>query len=371
MANNSSLNIADFEAAYKEGHLLKDTLGDLVLYNYTKETQYARNWNNITRSARGIVFNQVTGEIVARPISKFHNLLEPLSHDGTLAQVQPGEYEIYEKLDGSLGIGFQHEGTYRWCTRGAFNSPQAKAANAIWERKYAHKNEVVTWIFNFTLCAEIIHPSSKVICKYDYEDLVLLTARDRFSGQEVDYGILTLIAESLKMPLVKRLAHQDVESLIKHAETLGIESEGFVLKWPDGYRLKIKGEAYRRLHRMLECVTPKQVAIDWHDGLINQILHEIPEEFRADAEGYVKALNDNLATLKQSLDDTYAIAPVGVTQKEYAAWVKQQEPTLQALLFLKRPRAPEVDLVAEARVRSVNLQMRKQVRDSFIVANKH
>ena len=58
------------------------------------------------------------GRIVARPFKKFFNL-----SDGRTDIT--GEYEIYEKMDGSLGILFFYEGEWILASRGSFTSEQA------------------------------------------------------------------------------------------------------------------------------------------------------------------------------------------------------------------------------------------------------
>jgi hypothetical protein len=49
------------------GMVSTKTKGDLVLFNYTNECQYAMRWNYFEQVSRGLIINRVTGEIVARP----------------------------------------------------------------------------------------------------------------------------------------------------------------------------------------------------------------------------------------------------------------------------------------------------------------
>jgi RNA ligase len=98
---------------------------DLTIYNYSQKTQFESNWTEWTLMCRGLVVNS-KGDIVARPFSKFFNWEE-------VANTIPasGSYEVYEKMDGSLGIFFWYadEKTETlhpvFASRGSFTSDQA------------------------------------------------------------------------------------------------------------------------------------------------------------------------------------------------------------------------------------------------------
>ncbi len=56
-----------------------------------------------------------------------------------------------------------------------------------------------------TLVAEIIHPETRVVCRYDFEDLVLIAARNRFTGEDLSFAELSAIGEQLGMRVVERI----------------------------------------------------------------------------------------------------------------------------------------------------------------------
>lgn len=43
----------------------------LILFDYNKTVSFEFDWDEITINARGIVFDEATGKIVARPLRKF------------------------------------------------------------------------------------------------------------------------------------------------------------------------------------------------------------------------------------------------------------------------------------------------------------
>lgn len=98
--------------------------GQLFIYNYTAKAQYENIWTPETLQARGLIFNSY-GNLIACPFPKFFNLGE---HKNTLP-LEP--FEIYEKLDGSLGILYFFEDMPYIATRGSFDSVQASKANEM------------------------------------------------------------------------------------------------------------------------------------------------------------------------------------------------------------------------------------------------
>jgi len=64
--------------------LNSSTKDDLVLFDYSKETQFNKDWDEVTLNARGIVFNSTTGELIVRPTN---NSFDGLNVDERLLRV--------------------------------------------------------------------------------------------------------------------------------------------------------------------------------------------------------------------------------------------------------------------------------------------
>ena len=65
--------LQEFLEAEKKGRISSHRQGHLIGFKYTNETIYAQDWDEVTLNARGIAFNELTGEVVARPFKKFFN----------------------------------------------------------------------------------------------------------------------------------------------------------------------------------------------------------------------------------------------------------------------------------------------------------
>lgn len=305
------------------------------LFNYNKRTAYERVWTPVTLVSRGIIVCEETGECVAAPLEKFFNLGETII-PGQVAGVLDGAFDALVKLDGSCGIGYRFDGEFCWATRGSFFSKQAKVAQMLWDRKYKQHDELLCTEWNhLTLTAEIIHPLTRVVVQYDFEDLVLINVRNRFTGEELSYEEMVKVGERLGMPVVERLKSSDLEAILRRCETLDGNNEGFVLVWSNGRRRKVKGDEYKRLHRLLSGITPRILAFGWWDGSIEDLLRLMPEEFREETERLVAQLDGKAHELLAKVQECYAHAPAA-DPRAFAAWVKEQDPRISGFLFARK-----------------------------------
>lgn len=267
------------------GYLNKKESGDLVLYNYTEKTTYDKMWNKYTMECRGLILNKVTGETVARPFPKFFNLSELENKE--LGSIPVGEsYKVYDKADGSLGILYQDtDGSYKIATRGSFESDQAKIA------KEMLNNTVKTFpleVRDYTLCFEIIYPENRfndgarLVCDYgDTKTLILLAAINKTSGKSLSYQKLVDMAQIMNLPVVKQFDYT-IEQLVEMKKTLSVTQEGWVVQFESGFRVKIKGNEYCKLQKILNSISPISIWEKMQDDeefkLTDQYKSLIPEE---------------------------------------------------------------------------------------------
>lgn len=237
----------------------------LTIYNYTAKAQYDRVWNEHTLQCRGLIKHD-DGTVVARPFPKFFNYEE----------VDPSEipnepFDVFAKHDGSLGILYWNDDTPCIATRGSFTSPQAQRATEILHEKYHHLIENLSK--DKTFLFEIIYPENRIVVDYDgWVGLILLAVIDTETGcEEQDIGCYGFrVAEKFD-------GIQDVASLT----TVERENfEGYVVRFQSGYRLKVKLEEYKRLHRIVTGVSNKTVWEYLRDGRpFDELVERVPDEF--------------------------------------------------------------------------------------------
>lgn len=149
--------------------------GELFILNYTKTCQFERNWTPETMACRGLIVDK-DNQICARPFSKFFN------YEELEGKIPLEPFEIYEKLDGSLGILYHFDGKPAIASRGSFDSEQAVWATEIFRKyanyKYFHRD--------YTYLFEIVADWNRIVVKYDWEGLVLLAILKTNDGKEID-----------------------------------------------------------------------------------------------------------------------------------------------------------------------------------------
>lgn len=238
---------------------------DLYIYNYAQKVQFDKLWDEVTLSCRGLILDG-NGNVVARPFKKFFNMDEHKSHE-----IPSEPFEVFDKLDGSLGIMYFVNDSPYIATRGSFHSDQAIRANEILHKKYSHLFDKLdrecTYLF------EIIYPENRIVVQYDnVEDLILLGVVHTKTGVELS------LDHSLGFPVVEKFnGASDFEQI----KNLNLENkEGVVVRFKSGFRMKIKFEEYVRLHRILTNVSTINI---WdalrNNGELNEIIERVPDEF--------------------------------------------------------------------------------------------
>lgn len=298
---------------YIDKGLIKETVHpdypELAIYNYTPECQFSKAWDETTLSARGLILNRYTGEIIAKPWSKFFNLSEHETIPDGLAQVR-------EKMDGSLGIVFHYDDKWHIATRGSFTSEQAlKAQQWIAGRDFPK---------GYTHLFEIIYPENRIVVDYDgFEGLVYLESLCLFKGKPHD--VLDWPNKS------KNFGCVHPQDLLKHKDN----AEGYVLYWPEyDFRVKVKFDEYVRLHKIMTEYSIKRL---WEHlsagGDFNTMISGVPDEFYAEVSRDCTKLLDAYDGIYEDATKTAEAVHDMPTRKEQAVYVMQHNKDLSGIVF--------------------------------------
>jgi len=298
--------------------------GNLLLFNYTQEAQFGGDWNAFEIMSRGLIINRETGEIVARPFDKFWNWLEGgrKAHGHIVT--------VIEKLDGSLGIFYRDSGEYKIATRGSFNSEQA-----IWATNFLREHYNPAVPDELTLLFEIIYHENRVVVDYgDRQDLFLLAARNRFTGEYLPFfPDVVELAEYNALPLPKVYQFNNIDSILEMTGVIGPDQEGWVVEFSDNSRWKIKGDQYRELHRLITGLSFKWVLEAVVSGNIQSAFETLPDEFLGQAKQWYAEIQDHFDQVKEGCEQAFSCAPAGATRKEFALWVMENYKPLSSYLF--------------------------------------
>jgi RNA ligase len=304
----------EFQKALDDKHVScrKHPELDLWILNYTPEVQFGKLWNDVTKQCRGLVVDE-SGKVIARPFKKFFNLSE---HDNPDFEKVPYgmNFKAFTKCDGSLGIIFHYQDKWRVATRGSFESDQAKKAQKILDQR-----DMSNVVKNLTILCEIIYKENRIVVDYgDLEDLVLLGAIETSTGKERDLSDL----ESLPFNQVKVFDVSSLEDLPKDTKNF----EGYVVKFENGLRVKVKLDEYVRLHKVMTGITPNRLWESLKNGDdIESMIKDLPDEMYDETMQVVEDIRNAAAAIVDLHIAVFSMLELdGLTRKDQANLILQK-----------------------------------------------
>ncbi|MDA8374163.1 MAG: RNA ligase [Actinomycetota bacterium] len=241
-----------------------------LIYNYTEHAQYDGAWTPETRLCRGLIVDEATQAVLARPLPKFHNFSDyggkPLPAEAS------GSVLVTEKLDGSLGILYPTPHGPAIATRGSFTSPQAQHATQLLRERYEDALAPTSAPWERTHLFEIIYPANRTIVDYGATD-------ELFHLGSIGIADGSYQEPDLRFPHVPRLGYSSLGEVLAAPDR--DNAEGFVVCWPDGpFWVKVKHAEYKRLHKLLTGVNPRIIWELVSSGTgVGEILARVPDEF--------------------------------------------------------------------------------------------
>lgn len=338
---------------YVEKGLLREVISPckrLVLYNYTDHCTYEKAWDEVTLNARGTVYEIATGKVIARAFPKFFNYGE-LSEDKKKEVLESQDFEVYEKMDGSLGIVYFYDGEWRVNTRGSFTSDQAVKGKEMLDNlvtKKLPKNE--------TYLVEIIYPENKIIVDYGKQETLTLLAVYDQEGNEIKlkyYDFLAFEQRGFTTPLIHKF--NTIQELMNHLKTLDHTEEGYVVRLKDGYRVKFKSEEYLALARIMSNMSPLTFWSKMENGKIDrQFLEQLPEEFREECDKIADKLEAQHFTKKTLYNSQFLGLDIeGKERKEVAFLCKKYQLNLPVMFALLDGKEETVDKIIMKEIKPV------------------
>lgn len=296
----------------------------LLLYVYSSKCVYDQLWNDFTLLARGLILDPHVRKVVATPFPKFFNL-------GEADRVWPtGAFDTFEKVDGSLIVIFYHNGRWQCATKGAFYSDQA-----LWATARLNEVDQSLLLPGTTYLVEAVYPENRIVVQYEQAAFVLLSAYDE-AGGELNYDALQDLADRIGWQIARRYHYDSLHALADSARVLSRDQEGFVVRFLDGSRLKIKGDEYLRLHALLSKVTPLAIWEKLAAGDdLDAMRRDLPEEFWSDFDQIRSQLENNLAQLIDRVT-IFARSVDGLSDKELGLRLGELESDIRPFIFSYR-----------------------------------
>ena len=136
--------------------------------------------------------------------------------------------------------------------------------------------------------------------------------------------------------LALRFKYDNIAELIATAKKLPASEEGFVLRFTDGTRVKIKGDEYCRIHKLISNITPLAIwEMMWKGDDLETWRKQIPEEFHKDFDQIEDILKTNHRKLVQAvLDKAEQLAPL--TNKQIGLMLHELPEHIRPFIFAAR-----------------------------------
>lgn len=155
-------------------------LPGIVSANFTRRAFWKQQWDSTTVKARGLFFNESTGEIVARGYDKFFNLGEPNGYESFEDMFKAGEGSLMTcslKYNGFLTIVSVINGELVFFSKSGVTT-FSKLAEDIFYQKFDndHINALKDFLEdnNCSATFECLSPLDPHICRIEEDNIVLL-----------------------------------------------------------------------------------------------------------------------------------------------------------------------------------------------------
>lgn len=292
----------------------------LYIVNYTPKTHVNDFWNEITMNCRATIIDE-DGMIISKGFPKFFNYTD----NKTIIPEKINTVTVYEKLDGSYIGLFYYNNQWIVNSKGSFDSPQVRMARDILKSKnleLLNKNGI-------TYCFELIHPDNKIVVDYNnLTDLVFLSAFE--NGTELSLHNIPSF-NSVKSFNLINFNYNEL-----HSKNIS-NKEGYVVKFENGQRCKIKFDNYVKIHKSITNITSYDIYnIVKNNGNFNVFMNNVPDELYNSIMKLRSEIIDNFEKKQKMIIDIYQdiISLIGNTDnKTFSSYVYKNHPNISKYLF--------------------------------------
>jgi RNA ligase len=319
----------DIELDYVERK--ESPCGNFYLLDYSRSAMFEGHYSDAVLKCRGLVIDIHDDTIVGMCLPKFHNLTEGAPHH--LKQykecIDKGmSFVATEKMDGSFGNIWYDKYQQKWrcSTRGSFESDQA-----LWATEFLKTKDMSSLIAgSVNIIVEIIYPENRVVVDYgDIHNLIVITSYFHFGSGDIkesdpDRNHVTEFGPFTFAPIHH---FNSIDEIVSKCELLDGNHEGYVLRFENNFRVKVKGAAYCNLHRIISGLSTKAV---WENINLNTMelnkewLIAVPEEFRVEIEVYAEDMIKKIAGEYKRIYNLYFESQIAITDACGGSYTKKE-----------------------------------------------
>lgn len=284
-------------------------------------------YSKIRRECRGLIFDTETGDIISRRFHKFFNAGERTETLPENIDIN-APHNVYEKLDGSMVTPIRLSGGIRWATKMGITDVSMQAEIFVCDHPNYTDFADRIMSLGYTPIFEWCSRKNRIVLDYPKDELVLLAIRHNKTGAYVEMASNSDVFE-FNIPVVQSLKAdiydwpEFVNSVLTNPEG---GSEGWVVCFYNGHRVKVKTQWYVNLHRV-------KSAINKERNLVTLILEEqlddlkafmLPEDLEK-VDEYVDTFWENIELESQALYNVLHNAnKICVSRKDFAVYLQEQ-----------------------------------------------
>lgn len=251
---NKEENLLDVYKNNKEIIIISSEDGELHSIKYANLNV---DWSDpMVRDARGLILDN-DGNIIARPFTKFFNMNELSNrnfegkYDDIIHLSEPKDlpYELTEKRDGSLAIGFNHKGKFRMASSGSLDSRHVEMFNDYIEKNFSDEDKA--FLNNLskthTIMFEYTGSDNMIVVHYEDTEMTIIGVNNTKTNEDLSVKEMRELFKDTNIPVVKEInmSIEEASSYFNNKQNV----EGFVVRYSDGFRLKVKTDEYFKLHK--------------------------------------------------------------------------------------------------------------------------
>lgn len=327
----------EFVVSEKDGYTV-------INYNYIKEDTFPDVLDYATiirgggsdydldaalrRECRGIIFDK-DGVLVRRPFHKFFNFRERAE---TLYANLKMEHTVMNKMDGSMVAPFIIDGKLLWGTKMGVTDVSAQVEPSKFHENFARY--CITQL-NCTPIFEWCSRKQRIVLDYPHDTLALTAIRHMSTGVYMSYDDIYDEAENFHIPIVTAYDSADnlgiLEKYIHNQE----DTEGFVVDFIGGHKLKLKSHWYLNLHKAKEALNKDKnlasmIIENRLDDLIPHLTAEDSSRVALFSSELQQSIEDKASTISNLVESAKAS---NLSRKDFAISISSLDPLTKSVCF--------------------------------------
>jgi len=288
---------------------------NLVQFTYNQINCYNNRFHPVVVESRGVILDSANDwAVVAYPFNRFFNYTEYPEGE---KQFNWNDFQVAEKLDGSLMIMYHYDGNWWVATKGSPDAGGNVGVNEFTFRALFWKVFGDNGYFfkscnpKFTYMFELTSQFNQIVTNQSGNNgsLTLIGVRNNVTLQELSIDTVANLA------LVRRYSLNNIEEILHAAKTLSPDSsEGYVLVDNNFNRIKVKSPQYVAVHALVTRANLDHSLIDIiRAGELTEVLTYLPY-----LHSRLTEIESSIKSFAAELESSFTALPFTEDRKEFA-----------------------------------------------------